>query len=247
MNNYTRGPCCFSEIQPCYQSFVLCFIVGHREVETNHAFNLIPFWRTKYNTCSDSLFVGRSIHVYTPLRILFFPLVFHVSELSNEVSDHLPLNGSTQAVLYIKFAQLYCPQCYSSGNFRIAHCSPQGLVSQDDHHIGLEVRLELAGRCNQSEGKLLHQQVPLLYTMECSAGVVHEILHLVFFSDQGRTNSRWRYGQVEEQFFPWFRGTQQRWGRKVSLQILECLLTLSRPLKRLIQHAEERQALVCCP
>ena len=55
--------------------------------------------------------------------------------------------------------------------------------------MGLEVRLELAGYCNQSEGKLLHRWVPLLYTTECSAGVVHGLLHLVFFFDQGHTNN----------------------------------------------------------
>ena len=56
---------------------------------------------TKYNTCSTSLSVGQTIHVYTPLRILFCPLVIHVNELYDEISDHLPLNGSTRAILYV--------------------------------------------------------------------------------------------------------------------------------------------------
>ena len=37
------------------------------------------------------------------------PLALCVSEFHNEVSDHLPLNGSTWMVLYVKFAQFYCP------------------------------------------------------------------------------------------------------------------------------------------
>ena len=74
----------------------------------NHAFDLVPFWRTKYNTRFTNLFVGQSVHVYTPLRILFCPLVIHVSELYDEVNDHLPLNGSTWAVLYVEVTQLDC-------------------------------------------------------------------------------------------------------------------------------------------
>ena len=70
--------------------------------------------------------------------------------------------------------------------------------------MGLEVRLELAGRCNQIEGELLHRWVPLLCTTECLAGLVYGLLHLVFFSDQGYTNSSWGYNQVEEQFSLWF-------------------------------------------
>ena len=41
--------------------------------------------------------------------MLFCPLALYVSEFCNEVSDHLPLNGSMWAVLYVEFAQLYCP------------------------------------------------------------------------------------------------------------------------------------------
>ena len=33
----------------------------------------------------------------------FAPLALHVSEFRNEVSDHLPLNGSKWAVLYVEF------------------------------------------------------------------------------------------------------------------------------------------------
>ena len=44
---------------------------------------------------------------------------------------------------------------------------------------------------NQSKCELLHWWVPLFNTTECLVGVVHGLLHLVFFSDQGRTNSSW--------------------------------------------------------
>ena len=70
--------------------------------------------------------------------------------------------------------------------------------------MGLEVRLELGGRCNQIEGEFLHRWVPLLCTTKCLAGLVHGLLHFVFFSDQGCINSSWGYSQVEEQFSPWF-------------------------------------------
>ena len=63
----------------------------------------------EYNVHSTSLSVGRSVSVYTLLRILFYPLTFHVNELYNEVSDHLPLNGSMRAVLYVELTQLYYP------------------------------------------------------------------------------------------------------------------------------------------
>ena len=73
--------------------------------------------------------------------------------------------------------------------------------------MGLEVWLELAGYCNQSEGELLYRWVPLFYTMECPTGVVHGLLHLVFFSNQSHINSSCGYDQEEEQFFPWFGRT----------------------------------------
>ena len=70
--------------------------------------------------------------------------------------------------------------------------------------MGLEVQLELAGCYNQSECELLHRWVPLFCTTKCPAGVVHEFLHLVLFSDQDCTDGGQGYSQVEEQFFPWF-------------------------------------------
>jgi len=70
--------------------------------------------------------------------------------------------------------------------------------------VGLEVWLELAGYCNQSKGEFFHRWIPLLYTPKCSAGVVYGFLYLIFFSDQGRIDGSRGYGQVREQFFPWF-------------------------------------------
>ena len=41
--DHTFSSCRLSEIQPCYQSFLLCLVVGCREVKMDHAFDLIPF------------------------------------------------------------------------------------------------------------------------------------------------------------------------------------------------------------
>ena len=62
----------------------------------------------KYNARSTGLSVGRSVCVYTLLRILFYPLAFHVSEFRNEVSDYLTLSGNTWVVLYVEIIQLRC-------------------------------------------------------------------------------------------------------------------------------------------
>jgi len=80
----------------------------------------------------------------------------------------------------------------------------KGLPSQDEHCVGLEVWLELAGCCNQSEGVLLHRWIPILCTAKCPVGIVYKFLHLIFFFDQGRVDGDQGYSQVEEQFFPWF-------------------------------------------
>ena len=109
MNNHTCSPYCVSGIWSRYYSFVFRFVVSRREFKANHALDLIPFRRMKYNIYSTSLSVGRSIRVYTPLRILFCPLIFQVNELYDEISDHMPLNGSTQAILYVELTQLDCP------------------------------------------------------------------------------------------------------------------------------------------
>ena len=46
--------------------------------------------------------------------------------------------------------------------------------------------------------------IPFFYTMKCPAGVIHGLLHLVFFSDQGCTDDGRGDSQVKEQFFTWF-------------------------------------------
>ena len=102
-------PCCFGEIESRHQSFVLCFIVGGREVKVNHAFDLVPFRREKYDTCTPSLPVGRPVCIYTPLWTFIYPLVFPFGELCYEVRDDLPFDGSAWAVLNVKLAQLYFP------------------------------------------------------------------------------------------------------------------------------------------
>ena len=66
---------------------MLYLIVGHREVEMNHALNLVPFWRVEYYTCSASLPIGQFVRMDIPLRMLFCPLAFHIGELCNEVND----------------------------------------------------------------------------------------------------------------------------------------------------------------
>jgi len=58
----------------------------------------------------------------SPFWNLFYPLASYVSEFRNEVGDHLSLNGSVRAVLYVELTQLYCP--YSSNSFGITYCSP---------------------------------------------------------------------------------------------------------------------------
>ena len=99
MNDYTGGPCCFGEVKLCHQSFVLCFIVGGREVKANHTFNFVSFWRKKHDTCSSNLFVRRSVCIYAPPRTFICPLAFTIGEFCYEISDDLSLDGGTRAVL----------------------------------------------------------------------------------------------------------------------------------------------------
>ena len=103
------SPCCLGEIQPCYQSFVLCLVVSRREVKTDHAFDLIPFQAVKHHTGFAYLSVGRFICMDAPLGALLCPLVFCESEFCDEVNNDLSLYSSTWSVLYVKFAQLNCP------------------------------------------------------------------------------------------------------------------------------------------
>ncbi|XP_065623937.1 leucine-rich repeat receptor protein kinase EMS1-like [Quercus suber] len=48
----------------------------------------------EYHTSFPCLLIGGSVYVDAPLWDLFYPLAFYVSELRNEVDDHLSLNGS---------------------------------------------------------------------------------------------------------------------------------------------------------
>ena len=40
---HIRGSCYFGEIQLCYQGIVFCFVICRREIELDHAFDLVPF------------------------------------------------------------------------------------------------------------------------------------------------------------------------------------------------------------
>ena len=121
VQDHIYSSCCFCEIQPRYQGFILCLVIGRREIKTDHAFDLIPFWVVEYHypTC---LLVGRSVRVDAPLWARFCPLAFHESELCNEVSDHLPLYGRTWLILYVKLSQLNRLQRHLSGSFRATQC-----------------------------------------------------------------------------------------------------------------------------
>ena len=48
VNNHIFNSYRLGEIHPCYQSFVLCLDIGRREINTDHAFNLIPFLGVEY-------------------------------------------------------------------------------------------------------------------------------------------------------------------------------------------------------
>ena len=120
--------CHLGKVQPRYQGFVLCFVIGHREVKTDHAFDLISFRAVEYHTSSTCLPIGGSVCVDAPLWDLFCPLAFPESEFCDEVSYYLPLYGRAWSILYVEFTQLYCPQCHPSCSFKTTHSSMQGLV-----------------------------------------------------------------------------------------------------------------------
>ena len=48
IHNHALDSYCFGKIQSCYQSIVLHFIISRREIKSNYAFNLIPFWTMEY-------------------------------------------------------------------------------------------------------------------------------------------------------------------------------------------------------
>ena len=45
VDDYPCGSYCFGEVEPCYQRFILRFIVGSGEVETDHTFDGVSFGR----------------------------------------------------------------------------------------------------------------------------------------------------------------------------------------------------------
>ena len=57
----------------CYQSFVLCLVIGCSEINSNHSFDLIPFRAVEYHTIFACLPVGRSVCVDAPFGALFCP------------------------------------------------------------------------------------------------------------------------------------------------------------------------------
>ena len=61
------------KVQPYYQGFVLYFVIGCREVQTNHAFDLISFWAVEYHTTSTCLPIRGFVCVNAPLWDLFCP------------------------------------------------------------------------------------------------------------------------------------------------------------------------------
>ena len=81
IKNHACGPCRFGEIESRHQSFVLCFIVGGREVKANHTFNLVSFGRKMHDTYSVDLPVGRPVCMYASLKAFICPLIFPISEL----------------------------------------------------------------------------------------------------------------------------------------------------------------------
>ena len=105
VHDHICSSCHLGEIQPCYQSFVLCLIIGCREIKMDHAFDHIPFRAVEYHTGSACLHAGRSVYVDAPLGNLFYLLVFREGEFYNEVSNNLSLYSRMWSVLYIKFTQ----------------------------------------------------------------------------------------------------------------------------------------------
>ena len=109
IHDHIYSSCRLGEIQPYYQSFILCLFIGHRKIKTNDAFDHIPFQAVKYHTGSACLPVERSVRVDAPLGSLFCPLVFHKVEFYDEVNNNLSLYSHTWLVLYVQFAQLNHP------------------------------------------------------------------------------------------------------------------------------------------
>ena len=97
------------KVQPRYQGFIICFVIGRREVQSDHEFNFISFQAIEYHTSSTYLPIRGSVYLDAPLWALFCPLGFHESEFCDEVSDYLPLYSCARSILYVEFAQLDCP------------------------------------------------------------------------------------------------------------------------------------------
>ena len=109
IHDHICSSCRLGKIQPCYQSFILCLVIGRREIKMDHAFDLIPFQAMEYHTSPACLPVGQSVRVDALLRSLFCPLVFREGEFCNEVSNNLFFYSHTWLVLYVEFAQLNHP------------------------------------------------------------------------------------------------------------------------------------------
>ena len=85
--------------------------------------------------------------------------------------------------------------------------------------MGLEVRLELAGYCNQSEGELLYRWVPLFYTMECPTGVVHGLYTLSSSLTKATLTAAGDTARKRNNFSPGLEGLSND-GEERCLQIL---------------------------
>ena len=109
IHDYICSSCRFGEIQSCYQSFVLCLVIGRREIKMDHVFDPVPLRVVEYHTSSACLLIRRSVRVDALLWALFCPLAFHESEFCDEVSEHLPLYSYVKSILYVEFAQFDYP------------------------------------------------------------------------------------------------------------------------------------------
>ena len=101
--NQIFSSCCLGKVQPRYQGFILYFVIGRREIQMNHAFNLISFRAVEYHTSPTYLSIKGSVCVDAPLWDLFWPLAFHESEFYDEVSYYLPLYSRVRSILHVEF------------------------------------------------------------------------------------------------------------------------------------------------
>ena len=122
----------------------------------------------------------------------------------------------------------------------------QGLISQYNNGMGLEIVAKLSSGNQKGISELLYFQVFGLGPHKNFVDVVYRLLDFALFPNKHCAYCYWIDGQVYYELFACGGNCKQRCRAEMFLQLLECYLRFLCPLERLVlpQDLKEREALV---